>query len=198
MVKAWVTDCWYVWAQGEIFIENYPKIPSKFSRVSFDTEKLNRKHREVFALLSFVSDKEEFSLLVDIHDWTEAKHDCKPLSTAAEFPDAKKIYTDGCRQHTDGEGKEVNRSWCSTERRRAWKAKDLNLTLEGLRIWDQLWRTKCHLAYSSGIYQSDTIQTSRVPSGNPKPTIKSSQEDSVVYGIKGSREVKNILVFFNI
>ena len=29
-----------------------------------------------------------FSLLIDIHDWTEAKHDCKPFSAAAESPDA--------------------------------------------------------------------------------------------------------------
>ena len=33
------------------------------------------------------------SLLVDIHDWTEAKHDCKPLSAAAESPDAKETYS---------------------------------------------------------------------------------------------------------
>ena len=68
----------------------YPKIPSRFSRVSFDTEKLNWKYSEVFAPLSFIPNKEDFglsgfsfSLLVDIHDWTEAKHDCKPFSTAA-------------------------------------------------------------------------------------------------------------------
>ena len=30
-----------------------------------------------------------FSLLVDIHDRTVAKHDCKPFSAAAESPDAK-------------------------------------------------------------------------------------------------------------
>ena len=28
-----------------------------------------------------------FSLLADIHDWTEAKHDCKPFSASAESPD---------------------------------------------------------------------------------------------------------------
>ena len=100
MVKAWATDCWYVWVEGEIFVKNYPKIPSRFSRVSFDTEKLNRKHREVLALLSFVLIRRNsvlsgfgFSLFVDIHDWTEAKHDCKPFSAAAQSPDAKDIYS---------------------------------------------------------------------------------------------------------
>ena len=34
-----------------------------------------------------------FSLLVDIHDWTEAKHDCKQFSAAAESPDAKETYS---------------------------------------------------------------------------------------------------------
>ena len=34
-----------------------------------------------------------FSLLVDMHDWTEAKHDCKPFSAAAESPDAKVTYS---------------------------------------------------------------------------------------------------------
>ena len=33
-----------------------------------------------------------FSLLVNIHDRTEAKHDCKPFSAAAESPDAKEPY----------------------------------------------------------------------------------------------------------
>ena len=33
-----------------------------------------------------------FSLLVDIHDWTVAKHDCKPFSAAAESADAKETY----------------------------------------------------------------------------------------------------------
>ena len=40
-----------------------PKIPSRFSRVSFDTEKLNWKHRGVFSPLSFVPNKEEFSFI---------------------------------------------------------------------------------------------------------------------------------------
>ena len=79
------------------FIKYYTEITG---RVSFDTEKLNWKHREVFTPLSFFPNKEEFvlsgfsfSLLVYIHDWTEAKHDCKPFSAAAESPDAKETYS---------------------------------------------------------------------------------------------------------
>ena len=34
-----------------------------------------------------------FSLLVDIHHWTEAKHDCKPFSAGAESPDVKETYS---------------------------------------------------------------------------------------------------------
>ena len=33
-----------------------------------------------------------FSLFVDIHDWTEDQLDGKPLSAAAEFPDANETY----------------------------------------------------------------------------------------------------------
>ena len=87
-------------AEGEIVIKYYTQIPSKFSRVSFDTEKINWKHREVFVPLSFVPNKEEFilsgfsfNLFVDIQDWTEVNHDCKPLSAAAESPDAKETYS---------------------------------------------------------------------------------------------------------
>ena len=63
MVKAWAIDCRSMWAEDTIFIKYYTEIKSRFSMVSFDTEKLNWKHREVFAPLSFVPDKEEFSLI---------------------------------------------------------------------------------------------------------------------------------------
>ena len=83
-----------------MFVENYLKIPSSFCKVSFDTKQLNRKHREEFAwcrLLPIrrnsVLSEFNFSLFVDIHNWTEAKHDCKPFSAAAESPDAKKTYS---------------------------------------------------------------------------------------------------------
>ena len=60
VVKAWATDCWYMWGEGKILIKYYSEILSRFNRVSFDAEKLNRKHTEVLASLSFVPDKQEF------------------------------------------------------------------------------------------------------------------------------------------
>ena len=45
------------------FIKYYSKIPRRFNRVSFDTKKFIGKHREVFAPLSFVPKKEEFSFI---------------------------------------------------------------------------------------------------------------------------------------
>ena len=71
MVKAWAADSWYLWAEGQIFIKYYTKIPSRFSRVSFDTEKLNWKHRDVFAPLSFIPNKEEFSFI-----WVQFQFSC--------------------------------------------------------------------------------------------------------------------------
>ena len=54
MVKAWATDYRNMWAEGEIFIKYYTEITSRFTRVSFDTEKLNWKYGGVFAPMSFV------------------------------------------------------------------------------------------------------------------------------------------------
>ena len=45
MVKPWVTHYRNMWAEGEIFIKYYAEITSRFSRVTFDTEKLNWKHK---------------------------------------------------------------------------------------------------------------------------------------------------------
>ena len=69
-----------MWAEGEIFIKYYTKISSRFSRVSFDTEKLNQKHREVFASLSFIPNKEECSVIwvqfqfIGRHPWLDRGH----------------------------------------------------------------------------------------------------------------------------
>ena len=77
MVKAWVTDYRNMWAEGDIFIKYYTEITSRFSRLSFDTEKLNWIHREVFAPLSFVPNKEEFSFIwvqfqfIGRHPWLD-------------------------------------------------------------------------------------------------------------------------------
>ena len=48
MVIAWAADCWFMWAEGEIFVENYLKIPGRLSCVSVDIEKLSRKHKDLF------------------------------------------------------------------------------------------------------------------------------------------------------
>ena len=66
-----------MWAEGEIFVKYYSKIPSRFCWVSFDTEKLNRKHTDVFALLSFIPNKEEFSFTLAIIPTMYTKGNCK-------------------------------------------------------------------------------------------------------------------------
>ena len=78
--------------EGAIAVQDSPKILSRFCWIRFNTEQLNKKHEEIVAC----SNKAEFSficvhfqLFVDIHDWTEAKHDCKPFSAAAETPDER-------------------------------------------------------------------------------------------------------------
>ena len=89
-VKAWVTHYRNMWAEGEIFIKYYTEITSRFSRVTFATEKLNWKHRKVFALLLFVPNKEEFSFIwvqfqfIRWHPCVETW--CKTFSAAVEFP----------------------------------------------------------------------------------------------------------------
>ena len=50
-------------AERDIVIKYYTEIMSRFSRVSFDTEKLNWKRRELFTPLSFVPIKEEFTFI---------------------------------------------------------------------------------------------------------------------------------------
>ena len=63
MVKTWAAHWQHMWLEGESFAKNYPKIPNRFCRVTFDTEKLNGKYREGFAPLSFVPDKKEISFI---------------------------------------------------------------------------------------------------------------------------------------
>ena len=48
-----------MWVEVDIFVKYYSNIPSNCCWVSFDTGKLNRKHRELFGPLSFVPDKVE-------------------------------------------------------------------------------------------------------------------------------------------
>ena len=44
-----------------------------------------------------------FSFSFFVHDWTEAKHDCKPVSAAAESA-VQMTYTACSRQQRDGDG----------------------------------------------------------------------------------------------
>ena len=77
VVIAWAADCWYMRVEGEISVRYYSQIPSRFCWVSSDTKKLNRKHRELFAPLPFVPNKEEFSFIwvqfqfIRQHPWLE-------------------------------------------------------------------------------------------------------------------------------
>ena len=79
VVKVWSADSRYMRAEGEIFVKYYSKIPSRFCRVSFDTEMLNRKHRGIFAPLSFIPHKDEISFIWDQfqfiqrHPWLDAR-----------------------------------------------------------------------------------------------------------------------------
>ena len=82
-----------------MFIKNYCKISSNFCGF-VSTSKSSTGSREIFALLPFVPDEENsvlsglsFSLFTVIHDCTEAKHNCKLLSAAAESLDAKSTYS---------------------------------------------------------------------------------------------------------
>ena len=54
----------------------------------------------IFVPLPFIPNEEEFSLFgfnfslfVDIHDWTEAKRDCRAFSAAPDLPDENEIYS---------------------------------------------------------------------------------------------------------
>ena len=76
VVKIWPADRTYLWAKSDNFV-NYSKIPSRFSCVSFNTKKLNRKCREIFALLSMVPDREEYRFIwlqfqfIHWHPWLD-------------------------------------------------------------------------------------------------------------------------------
>ena len=56
-------SCRLLLVESEIFVKYYSKIPRRLCWVRFDTKKLNGKHEEVFAPLSFVPDKEEFNVI---------------------------------------------------------------------------------------------------------------------------------------
>ena len=53
-------------------MKSYANIPSRFGLVSFETGKLNGKHRDILAPLSVVPDKEEFSFI-----WVQFQFICQ-------------------------------------------------------------------------------------------------------------------------
>ena len=100
MLKAQATDCWYMWAKDDIFIKIYSKLSSRFSRVSFDPEQLNRKHREVFGPLSFVPNKEEIGYIwvhfqfFRRHPWIHIGQTwVQTIQCFSRVPDARKTYS---------------------------------------------------------------------------------------------------------
>ena len=63
-----------MWVEDEIFVKNYSMTPGRFCWVCSDTEKLNRKHREVFVPLPFIPKKEEFSFIWQLSYMIEHYH----------------------------------------------------------------------------------------------------------------------------
>ena len=131
-----------------------------------------------------------FSLFVYLHEWTEAMHNCKPFSAAAELLDTKDTY-----------------SWLSSAYR-WWGIACPEIMLLSKVVWmvkssgpnTDLWGTpKGRSALEDKqsprliLWHLPVIHDLNQASGfpvNPKPIIKSFQENSMVYGIEGSRKVK--------
>ena len=121
-----------MWAEGEIFIKYYTKITSRFSglvltpRSSIGNIERYLHHCRSFPIRrNSVLSGFSFSLLVDIHDWTEAKHDtgqARPATPAENKHDLiqifKKLTTTGVYRGTD----RLNGKFLDTEPRktRAW------------------------------------------------------------------------------
>ena len=73
-----------------------PRFQVDFARLALTLEKSKGNiERYLLRCLSFpirrnsVLSGFSFSIFVNIHEWTEAKYDCRPFSAAAESPDAK-------------------------------------------------------------------------------------------------------------
>ena len=87
MVKTWATDCWYIWAKGEILSNITPRSSiGNIERYLLRCRSFSIRRNSVLSGFSI-------SIFVDIHDWTEAKHDCKPFSATEESHDAKETYS---------------------------------------------------------------------------------------------------------
>ena len=99
MIKAWVTDHRNMWTEGEVLSNITPRLRADLAGLVL-TPKSSIGNVESYLLccLSFPIRRNlilsgfSFSLLVDIDEWTEAKHYCKPFSANADSPDAKETY----------------------------------------------------------------------------------------------------------
>ena len=90
--KLQTTDI-YEW-EGEIRVQNYSRYQADFVGLVLTPKSTVGNTDRNFAPLMLVPDNTalsefSFSLFIDIHDWTEDKHNCKLFSDAAESPDAK-------------------------------------------------------------------------------------------------------------
>ena len=98
--KAWAIHRRHMRVEGEILLTINPRF-----RADLAGSVLTPKHsignimRNLLCGRSFPKRRNSFlsgfsfSLFIVIHDWTEAKHDCKLFSAVAEAPDAKETYS---------------------------------------------------------------------------------------------------------
>ena len=87
-----------------------------------------------------------FSLFVDIHDWTEAKHDCRPFSAAAESPGEKgniQLAIISIEMMRDSMSGDQAIKWSGIESK---KQRTKNGPPGELQKRDQIWRTDSCLA----------------------------------------------------
>ena len=83
------TECRCMWTEVEVFVKNHSKVAGRFCRVSFDTWKLYRKHRKIFAPLPFTPDDEKFSFI-----WVQFQFNCRHSGLDRGQPWLKSIQCD--------------------------------------------------------------------------------------------------------
>ena len=130
-----------------------------------------------------------FSLFVDIHDWTEAKHDCRPFSAAAAIYTTfrlKEIMLTTCRHYTTGSrlmltlimtrsGQSVLQSVKARRKQTIWQFCQWSTNLpEGLWAW-QLWRL--HAAWHHYTASLPLSGTSKVSWWGTWPDCSQSHQD---------------------
>ena len=81
----------------DIYGKYYSKILNRFAALVFDSmgniERYLLNGRSFLIRRNSVLSGFSFSELINIHDWTEAKRDCKPFSAAMKSLEAKETYT---------------------------------------------------------------------------------------------------------